>query len=75
MLRAYGTLVKLQQLAELEEVIMFEESDEATSELKRKEIKELWANRLQGCQMDTDVWHSILQVGFLCGACVCVVFL
>lgn len=59
--RAYCTLVKLQQLAELEEVIEFKQSD--VNSTKRTEIQGLWAKRLlEGCRPDTDVWHSILQV-------------
>lgn len=59
--RAYRTLVKLQQLAELEEAIAFKQNE--VTGAKRAEIRELWAKRLlEGCQPDTDVWHSMLQV-------------
>lgn len=59
--RAYRTLVKAQQLVELEEAIWVKEAPH-NLEL-RSRIQNLWACRLlEGNQPETDVWHSILQV-------------
>lgn len=59
--RAYRALVKVQQLFEVEEVMLYKEVPEDSP--RRKQIQEVWAERLlEGCQADTEVWHSILQV-------------
>mmetsp|Transcript_11561 Transcript_11561/g.42284 ORF Transcript_11561/g.42284 Transcript_11561/m.42284 type:complete len:2481 (+) Transcript_11561:259-7701(+) len=66
--RAYGCMVRVQQLAELEEVIEYKRLDHATDKsdssiMGRKEvIREMWWNRLLGTQRDVDVWQSLLTV-------------
>lgn len=54
--------MKAQQLVELEEAILIKENPE--NEKLKVKIQDLWAYRLlEGNQPETDVWHSILQVG------------
>ena len=55
--RAYPSMVCVQMLAELEEVIAFKLVPE-----RRETIKEMWWQRLQGCQRVVDDWQRILMV-------------
>ena len=55
--RAYPTMVRVQMLAELEEVIAYKLVPE-----RRDTIKEMWWQRLQGCQRVVDDWQRILMV-------------
>jgi len=55
--RAYGAMVIVQMLSELEEIIQFKLVPE-----RREAIKRTWWNRLQGCQRVVEDWHKILQV-------------
>ncbi|CEM08834.1 unnamed protein product [Vitrella brassicaformis CCMP3155] len=57
--RAYGALVKVQQLTELEEIIAYKQT---ASESRRQMMRKMWATRLQGCQPKVEVWQAILQV-------------
>lgn len=57
--RAYRSLVKVQQLTELEEVIKYKTTDR---EQTREGIKAMWTNRLNGCQSNVHVWQSALQI-------------
>ena len=56
--RAYGTIVKVQQLMELQEVITFK----TATEDKKVFIRKTWSQRLKGCQRSVDVWQEILSV-------------
>ena len=55
--RAYPTMVCVQMLAELEEVIAYKLVPD-----RRDTIKEMWWQRLQGCQRVVDDWQRILMV-------------
>ena len=55
--RAYPTMVCVQMLAELEEVIAYKLVPD-----RRETIKEMWWQRLQGCQRVVDDWQRILKV-------------
>ncbi|MCL4120666.1 UNVERIFIED_CONTAM: hypothetical protein GTU68_051307, partial [Idotea baltica] len=55
--RAYSSMVGVQKLAELEEVIQFKLVPE-----RRKAIAQIWWDRLQGCQKIVEDWQKILQV-------------
>lgn len=57
--RAYRSLVKVQQLVELEEIIKYKTTDR---EQTRQGIREMWSSRLQGCQNSVDVWQAALQI-------------
>eukprot|EP01114_Cavostelium_apophysatum_P008932 TRINITY_DN21_c0_g2_i1.p1 TRINITY_DN21_c0_g2~~TRINITY_DN21_c0_g2_i1.p1 ORF type:complete len:2332 (-),score=773.36 TRINITY_DN21_c0_g2_i1:268-7263(-) len=55
--RAYKFIVRVQQLAELEEIISFKQQPS-----RRKTILAIWNDRLQGCERNIDTWKSILTV-------------
>jgi len=55
--RAYNSMVTVQILAELEEVIQYKLVPE-----KRERIKQMWWERLKGCQRVVEDWQNILQV-------------
>jgi FKBP12-rapamycin complex-associated protein len=50
-------MVSVQMLAELEEVIQYKLIPE-----RRESIKEMWWERLKGCQRVVEDWQKILQV-------------
>ena len=56
--RAYDTIVKAQQLSELEEVIEFKTNDET----KKNLIKKTWKDRLGGLQRNLEHWQTILAI-------------
>jgi len=66
--RAYGDMVRVQQLTELEEVIGFSNAltlcngDPAAAELHRVQICEMWRGRLKGVQRNVEVWQALLSV-------------
>lgn len=55
--RAYGAMVCVQMLAELEEVIQYKLIPD-----RRKTIREMWWKRLQGGQRLVEDWQRIIQV-------------
>uniref|UniRef100_A0A2H8U2W2 Serine/threonine-protein kinase TOR n=1 Tax=Melanaphis sacchari TaxID=742174 RepID=A0A2H8U2W2_9HEMI len=55
--RAYGAMVSVQMLSELEEVIQYKLKPE-----KRQIIYRVWWDRLQGCQRVVEDWQRIIQV-------------
>lgn len=55
--RAYRSVVQLQQLIELEEVIQCKKDPESQST-----IRKLWRERLHGCQRSVGVWQQILSI-------------
>ena len=55
--RAYPTMVCIQMLAELEEVIEYKIVPE-----RRPIIREMWWQRLQGCQRAVEDWQRVLQL-------------
>ncbi|KAJ3911268.1 FAT domain-containing protein [Lentinula edodes] len=63
---SHNILVRMQMLSELEEVIVYKQSNgwpgrQAT--MRRTWVKRLsMGGRLQGCQRDVEVWQRILQV-------------
>jgi len=56
--RAYTSMVRVQQLSELEEVMDYKKGDQETRDL----IRRIWTQRLKGCQRDMDVWRRLLAV-------------
>ena len=66
--RAYGDMVRVQQLTELEEVIGFSNAlalcngDPAAADLHRVQICEMWRGRLKGVQRNVEVWQALLSV-------------
>ncbi|CAC5403933.1 MTOR [Mytilus coruscus] len=55
--RAYGAMVNVQMLSELEEVIQYKLMPD-----RREAIKNMWWDRLQGCQRLVEDWQRIIQV-------------
>ncbi|XP_048736860.2 serine/threonine-protein kinase mTOR-like [Ostrea edulis] len=55
--RAYGAMVNVQMLSELEEVMQFKLVPE-----RQEAIKQMWWDRLQGCQRVVEDWQKIIQV-------------
>jgi FKBP12-rapamycin complex-associated protein len=57
--RAYDIIVKVQQLAEMEEIIEFKKT---TDKEKHKFIHRTWIERLRGCKRTVEHWQDILSV-------------
>lgn len=58
--RAYATVVRVQMLAELEEMVVYKQS---TNDPERQDsIRRTWMKRLEGCERNVDVWQRILRV-------------
>ncbi|KAJ1558413.1 phosphatidylinositol kinase- protein kinase tor1, partial [Cladochytrium tenue] len=53
-------VVRIQMLAELEEIIKYKQFNEYPE--GREVIKKTWAARLNGCQRNVDMWQRILRV-------------
>ena len=58
--RAYSVVVRVQMLAELEEIITYKKSD--GNELKQATMRQTWTRRLKGCQRNVEVWQRMLKV-------------
>ncbi|KAI0129767.1 armadillo-type protein [Xylariales sp. AK1849] len=56
--RAYQVIVRVQMLAELEELIVYKQADNA----KRETMRRTWEVRLKGCQRNVDVWQRNLRL-------------
>ncbi|GIL87381.1 hypothetical protein Vretimale_1690 [Volvox reticuliferus] len=66
--RAYTDMVRVQQLAELEEVIAYKQAlerrtvDPACSDSRINFIQQLWRDRLRGVQRHVEVWQSLFSI-------------
>ncbi|KTB17890.1 Serine/threonine-protein kinase TOR1 [Nakaseomyces glabratus] len=58
--RAYGVVVRTQIIAELEEIIDYKKASHNSA--KRTHYRNLWDQRLLGCQKNVDIWQRILRV-------------
>eukprot|EP00842_Homolaphlyctis_polyrhiza_P006138 jgi/Hompol1/6525/HPOL_002279-RA len=58
--RAYNTLVRIQKLAELEEVIQYKQLKDQPQ--RQAFIRNTWLARIKGCQRNVETWHGILTV-------------
>ena len=58
--RAYSVIVRVQMLAELEEVITYKQSGSRPEKLEQ--MRDTWSKRLQGCQRNVEVWQRMLKV-------------
>lgn len=56
--RAYQVVVRVQMLAELEELIVYKQADEK----KKETMRRTWEVRLQGCQRNVEVWQRMLRL-------------
>ncbi|QVM09071.1 phosphatidylinositol kinase- protein kinase tor1 [Coccidioides posadasii str. Silveira] len=58
--RAYNVVVRVQMLAELEEIITYKQS---VGDLEKQEaMRQTWNKRLLGCQQNVEVWQRMLKV-------------
>lgn len=58
--RAYGVVVRVQMLAELEEIIAYKTVGDDAPE--KKTMRDTWMTRLKGCQRNVDIWQRMLKV-------------
>lgn len=58
--RAYGVVVRVQMLAELEEIIQYKQH--AHDPQKQDRMRQTWTKRLKGCQRNVEVWQRMLKV-------------
>lgn len=58
--RAYGVVVRVQMLAELEEIIKYKCLPQGSE--KRSVMRGTWNTRLLGCQRNVDIWQRMLKV-------------
>ena len=58
--RAYGVAVRVQMLAELEEIIVYKKAEEDLE--KRSMMRETWRTRLEGCEWNVETWQRMLKV-------------
>lgn len=56
--RAYQVVVRVQMLAELEELIVYKQCDEK----KQATMRKTWETRLLGCQRNVEVWQRMLRL-------------
>jgi len=58
--RAYSVVVRIQMLAELEEIITYKQHFDQPE--RQETIRKTWMKRLKGCQKNIDIWHRILRI-------------
>eukprot|EP00002_Diphylleia_rotans_P028068 TRINITY_DN5657_c0_g1_i3.p1 TRINITY_DN5657_c0_g1~~TRINITY_DN5657_c0_g1_i3.p1 ORF type:complete len:1876 (-),score=390.71 TRINITY_DN5657_c0_g1_i3:1816-7443(-) len=58
--RAYNQVVKVQQLTELEEMILYKRSSSLPE--MQYTIRKLWNERLAGCQRNVEFWQQLLGI-------------
>ncbi|CAK7224906.1 phosphatidylinositol kinase-related protein kinase tor1 [Sporothrix bragantina] len=56
--RAYQVIVRVQMLAELEELIVYKQCDVK----KQESLRRTWDRRLLGCQRNAEVWQRMLRL-------------
>lgn len=57
--RAYQVVVRIQMLAELEELILYKQCND---EKRRATMRKTWETRLKGCQRNAEVWQRMLRL-------------
>jgi len=58
--RAYTVIVRVQMLAELEELIVYKQSN--NNPTKQETMRHTWEKRLLGCQRNVEVWQRMLKL-------------
>lgn len=58
--RAYNVVVRVQMLAELEEIITYKQN--VGDPEKQEAMRKTWNKRLLGCQQNVEVWQRMLKV-------------
>ncbi|XDG06455.1 hypothetical protein ABKA04_006070 [Annulohypoxylon sp. FPYF3050] len=56
--RAYQVIVRVQMLAELEEIIVYKQAKDP----KKATMRRTWESRLKGCQRNVEVWQRMLRL-------------
>ena len=59
--RAYSVLVRIQMLAELEEIITYKKLGNHNPQ-QQEALRSTWTKRLSGCQKNVEVWQRMLKV-------------
>jgi FKBP12-rapamycin complex-associated protein len=60
--RAYLQILRVQMLAELEEIMVYKQNQGLGNVEKLELMKDTWMKRLRGCQSSPDVWQRMLKV-------------
>eukprot|EP00741_Cyanophora_paradoxa_P013831 tig00020710_g13351.t1 len=60
--QAYQTVVRVQQLAELEEVVAYRRAIQSGDAAARRLLSDMWRDRLAGCQRAVGVYLQLLPV-------------
>ncbi|KAF9993671.1 phosphatidylinositol kinase- protein kinase tor1 [Entomortierella chlamydospora] len=58
--RAYTTVVRVQMMAELEEIITYKQYHDQPD--RQATIRRTWMKRLKGCQRNVEVWQKLIKV-------------
>ena len=58
--RAYGVAVRVQMLAELEEIITYKKATDDPE--KQAMMRDTWRTRLEGCEGNVETWQRMLKV-------------
>ena len=58
--RAYSVVVRVQMLAELEEIITYKKNENHPE--KQLAMREMWTTRLRGCESNVETWQRMLKV-------------
>ncbi|KAG0070756.1 phosphatidylinositol kinase- protein kinase tor1, partial [Linnemannia elongata] len=58
--RAYNTVVRVQMMAELEEVIAYKHYGEQPE--RQSTIRKTWMKRLLGCERNIEIWQRVIKV-------------
>jgi FKBP12-rapamycin complex-associated protein len=61
--RAYLPMIRVQMLAELEEIIQYKQND--TNHEKQASMRRTWMKRLKGLQPNPEVWQRMMKVRML----------
>ncbi|KAF2457914.1 armadillo-type protein [Lineolata rhizophorae] len=61
--RAYLQILRVQMLAELEEIISYKQNKDNPE--KQASMRDTWMRRLKGCQPNPEVWQRMLKVRVL----------
>jgi serine/threonine-protein kinase mTOR len=59
-IRAYQVIVRVQMLAELEELVVYQQSEKDSR--RRAVMRRTWETRLKGCQRNVEVWQRMLRL-------------
>ncbi|KAF9116461.1 phosphatidylinositol kinase- protein kinase tor1 [Mortierella sp. AM989] len=58
--RAYNTVVRVQMMAELEEIISYKQYKDQPA--RQATIRKTWVKRLLGCERNMEIWQKVIKV-------------